>query len=264
MKALHLLSLLPRNPREFAGRLVTIGEGRLELLRDRPTYSASEWRAGLALLGASLRADLQAGVDESPLIEIEGRVRALCDRIPPEAPFRSVHNADPLFARLCYALARALHPKLVVETGVCYGVTSAYLLQALAANSSGHLHSIDLPPLGKNGDDFVGWLVAKELRSRWTLHRGTSRLLLGPLLADLGQIDLYIHDSLHTYKNMSHEFRLSWSNLRPGGVLISDDIEGNTAFAELAAVPDALGSVVMKESEKESLVGVVVKAGLRT
>lgn len=261
MKALHLLSVLSQNPREFMERLVTISEGRLELLRNRPEYKVTPREQALAALGATIGAELRKHLDEVQFAQIECKVGALRQSITADGPFSVVHNADPIFAYLCYALVRALRPKLVVETGVCYGVTSAYVLQALSVNGDGRLHSIDLPPLGKNGDDYVGWFVPEELRSRWTLHRGQSSRLLPPLLAGVDTIDLFIHDSLHTYRNMTHEFRLAWAALRAGGVLVSDDIEGNSAFAELAAAADVLCSVVMPQGNKGALLGVAVKRG---
>jgi hypothetical protein len=156
-------------------------------------------------------------------------------------------------------MTRAIRPSVVIETGVCYGVTSAYLLAALDANGEGHLYSIDLPPLGKNGEDYVGWLVPKELQKRWTLRRGASQRILGPLIAELGSVDIFIHDSLHTYKNMKHEFETAWPALRSGGVLIADDIEGNAAFLQLAQSKDLDRSIVIREKNKDALLGVAVK-----
>ena len=259
MKALRLLSVLPQNPREFVGRLVTIGEGGFELLRNRPAYPVATRQDAIAALTASVGPDFPAIFEEPYLADIEARVEALRERMTAEAPFSTAHDPDAALARLCYALVRALQAQMVVETGVCYGVTSAHLLQALAVNGGGHLHSIDLPPLAKNGDDFVGWFVPKELRTRWTLHRGKSSHLLRPLLADVGKVDLFIHDSLHTYRNMTHEFRLAWAALRAGGVLVSDDIEGNSAFAELTTAPDVLCSIVMQQGSKDALIGIAVK-----
>ena len=147
-----------------------------------------------------------------------------------------------------------------METGVCYGVTSAYLLQAMQQNGTGHLHSIDLPPLAKNADKFVGALIPDPLRSRWTLHRGNAQRLLPPLLRQLGPIDFFLHDSLHTYEHMKLEFAAGWAALRPGGLLMSDDVEGNTAFLEHATRSDVRASVVMRFSEGDALFGIAVKA----
>ena len=44
-----------------------------------------------------------------------------------------------------YRLLRELQPRVAVETGVCNGVSTAFLLLALEDNGEGALHSIDLP-----------------------------------------------------------------------------------------------------------------------
>jgi len=44
-----------------------------------------------------------------------------------------------------YAICRKLKPHVVIETGVHYGASSAFILQALYDNNFGHLYSIDLP-----------------------------------------------------------------------------------------------------------------------
>jgi predicted O-methyltransferase YrrM len=198
-------------------------------------------------------------LNEDSLTKIERHVKHRQVELPANAPFGLFHNGDPWLARLCYLAVRMIRPTKVVETGVCYGVTSAYLLAAMNENNHGQLHSIDLPPLGTNGDDYVGWLVPNELKHRWMLHRGTSDRLLRSLVTNLGALDLFIHDSLHTCKNMTQEFETSWPVLRAGGILISDDIEGNDAFLKMINLRKPELSVVMKGKNKNSLFGVAVK-----
>ena len=90
----------------------------------------------------------------------------------------------------------------MVETGVADGATSAYILQALEDNGRGHLHSIDLPSERLPPGAAPGWIVDASLRHRWTLRIGASGQLLEPLLSELDSIDVFLHDSLHTYDNM--------------------------------------------------------------
>jgi len=61
---------------------------------------------------------------------------------------------------------------------------------------------------------------------------GDSHGLLLPLLARLGTIDVFIHDSLHNYDHMLWEYRTAFPFLRPGGLLFSDDAAWNSAFPE--------------------------------
>ena len=144
----------------------------------------------------------------------------------------AAHNADPALARLCYALCRALKPSRVLETGVAYGITTAFLLKAMEANGAGHLWSIDLPPLAPKAGQAVGRAVPESLRARWTLLRGKSRRILADLAARLDPLDMFIHDSLHTYGNETFEFSAAWPHLRLGGLLVADDIEAHPAWSD--------------------------------
>jgi hypothetical protein len=239
MKVAALLSLLARSPAEFFERSAMIVRARWDTFAGRRfPYASVSFENGLRQLEIEMGWQTERFLREGQLAEIEAVIRQRQASLPSGAPFGQFHNGDASLGRLCYLAARALRPKSIVETGVCYGVTSSYLLQALKDNREGHLRSIDLPPLGKNGDDYVGWLVPRDLCGRWSLRRGTSPKLLGPLLKELGAIDLFVHDSLHTYGNMKVEFNLAWPVLRPGGVLIADDIEGNAAFHELSLRTD--------------------------
>ncbi len=121
-----------------------------------------------------------------------------------------------------YSLVRAMRPSVVVETGVCYGASSEYILEALKDNEHGVLYSIDLgnapdePP-----NDFF---VRPTLKDRWRLIIGDSKRELPRLLARLGQIDLFHHDSLHTYEHMMWEYETAFPYLGANGVLSSHDV----------------------------------------
>ena len=150
-----------------------------------------------------------------------------------------------------YALVRKLRPRVAVETGVCNGFSTAFVLLALQRNDTGELHSIDLPEVvgadyepgtfweGKQGAAIPpgkepGWMIPAELQERWHLTVGRSQEELPPLLERLGTIDLFVHDSEHSYECMDFEFRAAWPALREGGALVADDWNWNDAFAELA------------------------------
>src|SRR5579863_2368428 len=99
-------------------------------------------------------------------------------------------------------MCRLLKPQIVIETGVAYGASSAYMLQALHINGRGTLYSIDLPnSFVPDSAAFVGAAVPARLRSRWKLNLGSSRRLLRHVLREVGGVDLFIHDSLHTYNH---------------------------------------------------------------
>lgn len=138
-------------------------------------------------------------------------------------------------AEAVYALVRLLKPEVMVETGVADGTTSSYILRAMEENGRGKLYSIDLPSSMLPAGKAPGWVVPAELRKRWELRVGDAAELLPPLLEELGEIDLFLHDSLHTYGHMLFEFRAAWPRLKAGGLLLSHDIGRNAAFFDFVS-----------------------------
>jgi hypothetical protein len=58
----------------------------------------------------------------------------------------------------------------------------------------------------------VGWIVPKSLRERWTLILGKVEDKLPSLLDEFEAIDVFYHDSLHTYEHMMFEYNLLGRN----------------------------------------------------
>jgi hypothetical protein len=158
------------------------------------------------------------------------------------------NDGDAGLVRAVWCLTRHLRPEKVVETGVAHGLTSRFILDALRQNDTGHLWSIDLPPLHQDLRQQVGVAVDGDLANRWTYVLGSSRRRLPGLLAQLGQIDLFVHDSLHSERNVRFELDRAWAALRPGGAVVVDDIDANWGFRSFtAAFPEQLNIVCEAE-----------------
>ena len=137
---------------------------------------------------------------------------------------------------LLFQLVRTLKPRVVVETGVANGASSTFILWAMEANGVGALYSIDWSESGElsfvpQGKE-IGWMVPDELRKRWHLEIGRSEEKLDPLLKQIGTIDIFLHDSDHSYETMMYEYKAAWPYLARNGLLLSDDAKMNIAFAE--------------------------------
>lgn len=144
--------------------------------------------------------------------------------------FQSWNDGDAGLARAIWCLMRHLKPQKVVETGVAHGVTSRFILEALEQNGSGHLYSIDRPPLERDWRAQVGVAVGQRHANRWTYIEGSSRRRLPELLSGLGEVDLFIHDSLHSERNVRFELDRTWAVLQPGGAMVVDDVDANRGF----------------------------------
>jgi hypothetical protein len=169
-------------------------------------------------------------------------------------------DGDPGFVRAAWCLARHLGPRRVVETGVARGITTRALLEALERNQRGELWSVDLPPLIESGlRQQTAAAVPERLRDRWTLLRGSSRRMLPSLVLVLGSIDLFVHDSMHTTRNVRFELEHVWPALSPGGAVLIDDVEKNGATADfLERHPDA-EAVISTSQDRRVLVACLVK-----
>ncbi len=254
-----LLRLLPR-PIELYDRVTGALDRNWEEARHKPADNdALPVEEALKLLGSALPGATPQILAENAAREIESEVLDQARALTAEGTILSHENADITLAHFCYLVCRVLAPSVVLETGVAYGVTSAFVLRALAVNGKGSLTSVELPPLTPGADKFVGRLVPRELRDRWRLCLGPSKRLLPGLLPRLERVDIFIHDSLHTRRNMKMEFCSVWPYLTSHGVLIVDDVNMNDAFVDFVKAVRPSFSVVVKEKEKNSCFGLIIK-----
>jgi len=126
-----------------------------------------------------------------------------------------------------------VQPSIILETGVANGTSTSAFLEALSRSGKGTLYSIDpcwleFLPKGKS----TGWLVPNRLRQRWNLIVGTSSEKIQHTLSELDLVDMFLHDSLHTYENMMFELETTWPFIKSGGVVLVDDINQNNAFRD--------------------------------
>jgi hypothetical protein len=131
----------------------------------------------------------------------------------------------------------------------------------LERSRAGHLYSIDIPPLlERHLHAEVAVAVPEDARSRWTLVRGSSRRRLRGVLAEIGEVDFFLHDSMHTRRTLLFELEHIWPALAPGGIAVIDDIDRNTAFHSFA---DAVGgvdcSIVARAEDGRALIGLIQK-----
>jgi predicted O-methyltransferase YrrM len=141
------------------------------------------------------------------------------------------HGIGATLGMVLYIICRKQKPDIVVETGVASGVSSSHILCALEQNKRGQLYSIDLP--GWQGNQ-SGWLIPDYIRYRWHLIVGKSSEKLAPLLKKVTGIDIFLHDSDHSYQNMLREFQTAWASLKAGGLLLAHNIDYSEAFSDFS------------------------------
>lgn len=151
--------------------------------------------------------------------------------------------------RKLYSLIREEKPELMVETGVSNGLSTFIILKALEINDKGKLFSVDLPAIvgsediSKDRTSAVivpekrpGWIVPEELKDRWELTIGNTFYETPKILEKIGTIDIFLHDSDHSYQGMMFEFSLAWEHLKDNGLLLADNIDFSNAFEDFKPV----------------------------
>lgn len=128
---------------------------------------------------------------------------------------------------IIYSVVRSRKPDIVLETWVANGFSTRVILCALEKNKKGTLYSTEV-----NHD--VGSLLSGMNKSRWHLNVGTPKTVLAKTLKKLQKIDIFIHDSDHSYENMRDEFNAVSKKVSKDGIIMSDDVNENRAFVEFA------------------------------
>jgi Methyltransferase domain len=168
-------------------------------------------------------------------------------------------DADIELCNAAWCAVRHAGPSAVIETGVAHGISSRVVLEALNKNDNGHLWSIDLPhPLNHKLHGQTGVAVTDSCRSRWTYIEGESQRRLPPLVAEIGKVQLFIHDSLHTAKNTLFEMEQAASIMPSGGVMLVDDIRGHDAFAVFARRHPEFKTVLCSSADRVAGFGIAV------
>ncbi|HEX2506215.1 MAG TPA: class I SAM-dependent methyltransferase [Gaiellaceae bacterium] len=175
------------------------------------------------------------------------------------ATYGGWNDADPAMSEGIWCLVSHLRPRRVLETGVARGLTSRVILEGLERNGEGRLWSIDLPHLDTRLHDQIGTAVPEDLRARWTYVPGTSRSRLRPVLEEVGELDLFVHDSLHTGRNVRFELETVWPALRPGGAMVVDDIGHSLAFDAFTAAVAPCVRVTALHADGRGFWGLVLK-----
>jgi hypothetical protein len=168
-------------------------------------------------------------------------------------------DADSSLCRAVWCTILHTRPKVVIETGVAHGITSRIVLEALSRNDCGHLWSIDLPfPFDHAMHADTGAAVTEACRARWSYLQGSSRQRLPPLVADVGRVEVFIHDSLHTARNTVFEMKQAASSMPQGGVMLIDDIGIHKGFAAFARKHPRYKTIICPHADRRGMFGIAV------
>ena len=141
----------------------------------------------------------------------------------------SDYGMDIESAKFLYLLVRLTKPESVVETGVANGISTFFILNAMKSNRFGKLTSIDI------SYDVTTFLNDEE-KMRWELRvlniKKNPRRQFKDIMAGIEDLSIYQHDGDHSYLWQQMEYNLAFNKLKPGGFLLSGDVDSSFAFID--------------------------------
>jgi len=168
-------------------------------------------------------------------------------------------DGDSSLCRALWCVVLHTRPEVVIETGVAHGVTSRIVLEALGQNDLGHVWSIDLPfPFDHRLHGETGIVVTDACRTRWSYLEGASKQRLPRLIAEVGHVEIFVHDSLHTAANTAFEMEQAASAMPPGGVMLVDDIDSHMGFAAFAERHPRYQTIICPSADRNGMFGIAV------
>jgi len=216
----------------------TFSSSNIRLVLRHPSLAFSFIRGGKPAAYRAVLKELLKGLSKCDDTQIELLLKrsAPSFQLPKNClPYKSLEFSNIV---ILYYLVRISKPQEIVETGVWSGKTSWAILQALSDNGRGHLTSIDLGIKESSGSRLptgqIGGFVPENLRKYWTLEFGDAKELLPRILSKLGAIDMFYHDSEHSYEHMMFEFKIAFAYVKEGGIICSDDVNLNNAWMDFS------------------------------
>lgn len=140
--------------------------------------------------------------------------------------FPQIWNGGEALASILYTLVKIYEPEIVLETGVANGISTQMILKKLPGTST--LHSFDVNPDAFN---------SVPVSANWQHHLINGNNPKKSFAFDIGKInskvDIWVHDSDHSKYWQTFEYKQALKLLKPGGFLISDDVNTSSAWAEV-------------------------------
>jgi Methyltransferase domain len=185
--------------------------------RESENFTFDLTQQSLEYLAATVSVVTGAGIDAISAYLEEPRAD-LSDYLSLRAAALPIDKPTSFGRRLgWYAIARAMKPRVTIETGVHYGLGSVLLCSALRRNAQeghpGRYYGTDIDP-------GAGVLLAEPLNQY-------GKILYGDSIASLRgideSIDLFINDSDHSAEYEGQEYRLVEPRLSQKSIVLGDN-----------------------------------------
>ena len=164
--------------------------------------------------------------------------------------FPKFYDSNPKTLELLDLIIIKYEPITVVETGVANGLSTRTILNSFKKNSltNSSLHSFDID------EKFAVEEFTKN--QQFHFHKISGKNDFRSAIKDIPLIDLFYHDSDHSYDNQMMEYETVWEKIPQSGVFLSDDINWSNAFLDFCF---RVGRKPFILADTEKFAGMIIK-----
>jgi len=143
--------------------------------------------------------------------------------------YQLFYNSNPKTLELLRMLIDEVRPEIVVETGVANGTSTRTILSSFKDYNllDSKLYSMDVDPRVATPD------LMSSPQFNFVIIESSKSFITA--MESIKTVDLFYHDSDHSYGNQMLEYSVAWELLNPGaGILMSDDVNWSGAFLDFS------------------------------
>jgi len=126
-----------------------------------------------------------------------------------------------------FVICISLSDEKLLDDLIAFLLSRFKILFALDLLNKGKLISIDYLARPEQTKEKVGAVIPSHLRKRQQLFLDKATRVLKKFTQNSLKVDIFVHDSIHTYHNMIEEFDIIWPHIKKKGFLLSDDVTEN-------------------------------------
>ena len=145
------------------------------------------------------------------------------------------YDSNPRTLELIRLLIKEVRPTIVIETGVANGASTRKILSSFEEFNlvDSRLYSLDIDSRVATPD------LVSSPQFNFVLIDSPKSFLSA--MNSIMNVDLFYHDSDHSYENQMLEYCAAWEMLNSNnGILISDDINWSNAFLDFCKKVDRI------------------------
>jgi predicted O-methyltransferase YrrM len=161
------------------------------------------------------------------------------------------YNSNSGTLELLRLFIRDARPNVVIETGVANGASTRKILSSFKEFKlfESELYSFDIDPRVASPD------LTRSPQFNFVTVSSPDSFVAS--MNEISTVDLFYHDSDHSYGNQMLEYSTAWELLNPEkGILISDDINWSNAFLDFCKI---VNRVPLLLSDSGKFTGVIFK-----